>query len=132
MRSAAERHGVSDYKFEIIIVGRSELSGCASFHDSRPIREIIEAARRPESGAAFDLNLVMDGVTPCAALPTSYDHDFGLRAGTSQKRRLVNGAVVVEWEYASGNQLADWHRLACSGLLPRDGTASLAWKLARS
>ena len=73
-------------------------------NDSRPIREIIEAARRPESGAAFDLNLVMDGVSPYAALPTIYDHDFlvGLRAGTSEKRRLVNGAVVVEWEYASG------------------------------
>ena len=70
----------------------------------RPIREIIETARRPESGAAFDLNLVMDGVSPYAALPSINDHDFhvGLRAGTSEKRRLVNGAVVVEWEYASG------------------------------
>ena len=73
-------------------------------HDSRPIRDIIKAARRLECGAAFDLNLVIDGVASYAALPTIYEHDFqfGLRADTSKKRRSAKGAVVIEWEYASG------------------------------
>jgi hypothetical protein len=73
-------------------------------NDSRPIQAIIEAAGRPEKGAAFDINLVMEGVSPNAAFPAIYNHDFhvGLRAGTSEKKRLVNGAVLVEWEYAWG------------------------------
>ena len=73
-------------------------------NDARPIEEIIEAARRPEIGAAFDVNLVIDGVSPNAALPAIHDQDFhvGLRTGASEKRRTVDGAIVVEWEYASG------------------------------
>jgi hypothetical protein len=73
-------------------------------NDSRPIQAIIEAAGRPENGAAFDINLVMDGVSPNVAFPAIYNHDFhvGLRAGTSEKKRIVNGAVLVEWEYAWG------------------------------
>jgi hypothetical protein len=65
---------------------------------------MIKAARRLECGAAFDLNLVIDGVASYAALPTIYEHDFqfGLRADTSKKRRSAKGAVVIEWEYASG------------------------------
>jgi hypothetical protein len=75
-------------------------------NDPDTIREIIAAARRP-GGASFEINQILEGVSPNASSPSVYDYDFrvGLEGRSSDDRRTVELSLVIEWEFASGDAL---------------------------
>jgi hypothetical protein len=72
--------------------------------DPDTIRAILEAAARSQGEASFEIEQILDGVSPNAGAPTNYEHDFhaGFRTGTSETRRILCVNLIIEWEYAAG------------------------------
>jgi len=82
--------------------------------DDKPdtIREILRAATR-RGGAPFEIDTILEGVSPNVSSPTAYDHDFqvGPRGDASDERRTVELPIVIEWEFVSGEASPQTERM---------------------
>jgi hypothetical protein len=93
--------------FPLAIIMFTTITWDAVDSDPNEIRRILEAAARASGEVPFNLNIVLEGVSPNASSPTPYDHDLhvGPRSQMTVARRIVTLPVTVEWTFASGNIL---------------------------